>query len=193
MTQPGKLEVTITHLEMRARPRRHSHNLQRTVALLRAVQPPLHFYRYLYETVGAPWLWYERRVMDDDELATIVHDPGVEVFVLYADGCPAGYAELDARRMPDVEIAYCGLVPDFIGEGLGIYLVDHAVELAWEHEPERVWVHTCTLDHPRALLVYQRAGFTPFKEETTWIDDPRTSGAMRSRLAESAGYVDPRR
>ncbi|HET6584661.1 MAG TPA: GNAT family N-acetyltransferase [Nannocystaceae bacterium] len=178
----GTLEVGITYLEMRSRPRRHSHDVERTVALMRAVHPPLHFYRYLYETVGAPWLWYERRVMDDDELSAIVHDEAVEIFVLYADGCPAGYAELDCRSMPDVELAYCGLVPDFIGEGLGVYLVDHAVELAWQHEPERVWVHTCTLDHPRALLVYQRAGFQPIREETKIIADPRKSGAMRSRL-----------
>jgi GNAT superfamily N-acetyltransferase len=184
MGEDGKLEVTITHLEMLTRPRRHPHSLQRTVALLRAVQPPLHFYRYLYETVGAPWLWYERRLMNDDQLSAIVHDDRVEVSVLYADGCPAGFAELDCRKMPDVELAYCGLVPDFIGEGLGIYLIDHAVELAWQHEPERVWVHTCTLDHPRALLVYQRAGFVPFREETKLIDDPRTTGAMRSQLGD---------
>jgi GNAT superfamily N-acetyltransferase len=184
MTADGKLEVSITYLEMRARPRRHAHELQRTVALLRAFHPPIHFYRYLYEHVGAPWLWYERRVMDDDELTSIVHDDAVEVYVLYADGCPAGFVELDCRKLPDVELAYCGLVPDFIGEGLGVYLIDHAVELAWQHEPERVWVHTCSLDHTRALLVYQRAGFVPFKDETKLIDDPRLNGAMQSRLGD---------
>jgi len=179
------LEVTVTYLEMRTRPRRHQHNLHRTVALLRAERPPIHFYRYLYETVGAPWLWYERRQLDDEALAAIVHDENVEVFVLYADGSPAGFAELDCRQMPDVELTYCGLVPDFIGEGLGLYLIDHAVELAWQHEPERVWVHTCTLDHPRALLVYQRAGFVPYREETKVIADPRRTGAMRSRLGDA--------
>lgn len=185
-THGGKLEVTVTHLEMRQRPRktRMPPAGDRKLALLRAEQPPLHFYRYLYETVGKPWLWYERRVMSDDALAAIVHDPRVEIRVLYVDGCPAGFVELDARRLPDIELAYCGLVPEFIGQGLGLYLIDAAVERAWAYEPqpERVWVHTCTLDHPRALLAYQHAGFQPYATETSVIDDPRETGAMASRL-----------
>lgn len=182
-TEP--LEVTTTYLEMLQRPRRprHTPHTERTLALLRAEHMPLHFYRYLYETVGEPWLWYERRLLDDEALAAIVHDARVEVCVLYVDGSPGGYVELDARNPNEIELAYCGLVPEFIGQGLGLYLIDCAVERAWAREPEptRVWVHTCTLDHPRALLAYQHAGFQPYREETTTIDDPRTSGAMRSR------------
>lgn len=188
-----RLEVTTTYLEMLQRPRRSKHAApeHRTLALLRAELPPLHFYRYLYETVGEPWLWYERRAMGDDELSSIVHDPRVEVCVLYVDGCPGGYAELDARNFPEIELAYCGLVPEFIGQGLGLYLIECAVERAWarEHEPSRVWVHTCTLDHPRALLAYQHAGFRPYKEESGTIDDPRTTGAMLGWAARHQGVA----
>jgi len=186
MAEPSDLlEVTTTFLEMTQRPRkaRHAPPEARSLALLRAEQPPLHFYRYLYETVGESWLWYERRGLDDDALRAIVHHPKVEVCVLYVDGSPAGYAELDARQGTEIELAYCGLVPDFIGQGLGLYLIDCAVERAWASDPEptRVWVHTCTLDHPRALLAYQHAGFVPYREESGTIVDPRASGAMRSR------------
>lgn len=185
MTAPATLEVTTTYLEMLQRPRRtrHAPAGERTLALLRAEHPPLHFYRYLYETVGAPWLWYERRQLGDEALSAIVHDPSVEVCVLYVDGSPAGFAELDARALPEIELAYCGLVPDFIGKGLGLYLIDCAVERAWAREPEpsRLWVHTCTLDHPRALLAYQHAGFQPYREETETIADPRSTGAMDRR------------
>lgn len=184
----GKLEVVTTYLEMLQRPRktRTAPATDRPIALLRAEHPPLHFYRYLYETVGAPWLWYERRVLDDATLAAIVQDPRVEVRVLYVDGCPAGFVELDARNPEEIELAYCGLVPEFIGQGLGLYLIDAAVDRAWSMEPppRRVWVHTCDLDHPRALLAYQHAGFTPYREETSVIDDPRVTGAM-SRAATS--------
>lgn len=181
------LDVTITYLEMRHPPRRthtHAHG-GRKLALLRAEHPPIRFYRYLYETVGEPWLWYERRTLDDEAIADIIHDDRVEVFVLYVDGCPAGFFELDRRKLPEVELVYCGLVPDYIGQGLGLYLIDQAVEHAWRAEPspQRVWVHTCTLDHPRALLAYQHAGFVPYHEERERIADPRQSGAMRSRLA----------
>lgn len=185
---PGKLEVVTTYLEMSQRPRksRTVPTGERPIALLRAERPPVHFYRYLYETVGQKWLWYERRMMDDETLATIIHDPRVEIRVLYVDGCPAGFAELDARDPQELELSYCGLVPEFIGQGLGLYLIDAAVERAWAHEPapRRVWVHTCNLDHPRALLAYQHAGFQPYREETTIIDDPRATGAM-SRAATS--------
>ncbi len=182
----GTLEVVTTFLEMMQRPRkvRSPAPMDRPVALLRAEHPPLHFYRYLYETVGAPWLWYERRTLDDDALTATIHDPRVEIRVLYVDGCPAGFVELD-RRVPDeVELAYCGLVPEFIGQGLGLYLIDAAVDRAWSSEPtpQRVWVHTCNLDHPRALLAYQHAGFVPYREEPSVIDDPRATGAM-SRAA----------
>lgn len=187
MTPPsvGTLEVTTTYLEMHARPRkaRLPPVGERKLALLRAERPPLHFYRYLYETVGEPWLWFERRVMQDDALAAIIHDDRVDIRVLYVNGVPAGFLELDARHGTEVELAYCGLVPEFIGQGLGLYLIDAAVERAWSREPEptRLWVHTCSLDHPRALLAYQHAGFRPYREETGEIEDPRRSGAMATR------------
>jgi GNAT superfamily N-acetyltransferase len=133
------------------------------------------FYRYLYNTVGAPWLWYERRRLDDSTLGTIIDDPKVEVHVLYVNGVPAGYAELDRCSGHEVEIAYFGLVPDFIGRGLGRYLLDWTLNEAWREEPRRVWVHTCNLDHPVALAFYQRAGFAPYKQETVLIDDPRSN------------------
>jgi GNAT superfamily N-acetyltransferase len=175
----GKLEVVVTYLEMHQRPvpRPRPHRGER-LALMRASRPTASYYRYLYETVGAPWLWYERRLLDDRALLRIVHDPGVDVEVLYVDGVPAGYFELDRRRLPEVELAYFGLAPEFIGRGLGGWLLDRAVEHAWVGEPSRVWVHTCTLDHPSALGVYQRAGFVPYRRASEIIDDPRQAGHL---------------
>jgi GNAT superfamily N-acetyltransferase len=175
------IDVTITSLEMRARPARplaRAPSLSQPVMLLRAVQPTISFYRYLYNTIGQEWLWYERRQMSDAALAEIIHDERVSVDVLYCGGVPAGYAELDARRHPDVEIAYLGLMPEFIGRGLGRYIVDWAVDAAWDLEPDRVWIHTCDLDHPAALPTYQKAGFAPFGQETAAIPNPRLTPAF---------------
>lgn len=173
------LDITITYLEMTAPPA-EAVSLPPTsgIQILRAVAPPVHFYRYLYNTVGAPWLWYERRQMNDATLESNIHDPLVEIYVLYLHGVPAGYAELD-RRTPDiVDLAYFGLMPDFIGQRLGGYFLHWALVRAWRDEPIKVTVNTCTLDHPAALPAYQKAGFTPVRTVTKTIPDPRTTGLI---------------
>lgn len=176
----GKLETTITYLEMTERPP-HPPAVAPAgmkVALLRAEQPTVGFYRFLYDTVGGPWLWWERRALADEELKAIIHDERVEIFVLYVGGVPAGYAELDRREPPAVDLAYFGLVPDFIGRGLGRYLLTWAVDRAWDHRPSRVTVNTNALDHPKALAVYQRCGFRPYAQEHKVFDDPRLTGLI---------------
>ena len=133
---------------------------------MRAHQPTVSFYRYLYNTVGEPYDWFDRRRLSDKELAAIVQDTAVEVQVLYAHGVPAGYAELDRRQVAknEIELAYFGLLPEFVGRRYGLSFLQRAIELAWSYQPRRLWVHTCTLDHPNALGVYQKAGFVLYKE-----------------------------
>lgn len=173
----GTLEIVTTYLEMLSPCRHAMPSLNRIdLKVVEAKRITASFYRYLYETVGEPWLWWERRAMDDATLLSILRSDQVEVHVLYVDGSPAGFAELDRRRGDDVELAYFGLVPEFLGQGLGPWFMQRALDLAWTSETTRVWVHTCSLDHPRALLVYQRMGFQPYDEQTNVIDDPRSAG-----------------
>lgn len=88
----------------------------------------------------------------------------MEVYVLYADGQPAGYVELDARTPEDVELVFCGLMPWAIGRGLGPWMLRQATALAWNRpQTRRFWVHTCNFDHPAALKMYKAAGFVPFR------------------------------
>jgi GNAT superfamily N-acetyltransferase len=173
----GLIEVTVTHLEMLAPPASPPLAPPRDgLLLLRAEKPTVAFYRFLYNTVGEPWLWGDRRRMSDEALAAIVQHPAVEVTVLYVDGVPAGYFELDARVEGEVELAYFGLMPERVGQKLGPFLLDQAVRRAWERGPRRLWVHTCSLDHPAALPAYERAGFRPFKRENLVGEDPRALG-----------------
>jgi GNAT superfamily N-acetyltransferase len=156
----ASVETLVTYLEMRASPDGPAMAPPRPgLEIRRAMRPTTSFYRYLYDAVGGPWTWTERRLMSDEALAAIVQDPRVELLVLWVDGVPAGYAELDRRAPPDIELAYFGLIPEFMGQGLGWFLLDHAVRRAWSYEPARLWVHTCDLDHPRALGVYEKCGF----------------------------------
>ena len=160
------VEVTTTHLEMRAPPAGALAPAPAGVQVVRAVQPTVRFYRYLYDAVGEPWAWYDRRRMAPAELAAILDDSRVEVHVLWKAGVPAGYAELDRRIAGQVELAYFGLLPEAIGQRLGPWLLGWAIREAWRPDDvTRVWVHTCTLDHPSALRMYIAAGFVPYGED----------------------------
>ena len=166
------VKVTVTYLESRDRPRSAASLASRTdvSGIIRADPPSVSFYRYLYDTVGAPWHWYERRLLSDAELLAILEDPRVEVYVAYVHGTPAGYVELDRRVAGDAEIAYLGLMPECIGRGLGPWLLDWGLRRAWTGATSRVWVHTCTLDHPSALSMYQRAGLKVYARKEEMVD-----------------------
>jgi GNAT superfamily N-acetyltransferase len=124
--------------------------------------PNIHFYRYLYDAVGRDLVWIDRKKLSDAELGKIISDAAVEVWVLYIGGQPAGYFEIDGRAMPDVEIEYFGLIPEYHGRGLGKWFLAEAIRAAWARKPTRVTVETCTLDGPAALPLYQKLGFVPY-------------------------------
>ena len=160
-----QIDVTRTYLEMT-----HPDQLRRApvvppARVERVERCPLSFYRYLYREVGRSYRWTDRLIWSDERLRSHLATPGVSVWVMYVDGSPAGYFELHARDDGSTEIAYFGLLPDFVGQGLGKQLLSAAVERAWETGATRVWLHTCTLDNPAALPNYLSRGFTPFKEE----------------------------
>jgi len=124
-----------------------------------------HFNRDLYLAVGENWSWTDKRAWTDDQWKEYGLAPELRTFGAYLGGALAGYYELRGDEEGGVEIAYFGLLPQFIGRGLGGALLTSAIEHAWEVSPSvaRVWVHTCTLDHPRALANYQARGMTIYK------------------------------
>lgn len=158
-----RLTARITHLEMTAPPpQRLPAPSGPKLALMRAEAMPLHFYRYLYEQVGRPHHWLMRRDVPDAELAAAIHAEDTEIEVLYVDGAPAGFWELDLSARPGtVEIRYFGLVPDFQGRGLSKFFLSAAIFAGWAHNPGKLTIHTNTLDSPRALILYQKLGFRP--------------------------------
>jgi len=166
---PGRrvvVEVVTTYLEMHARPTAPLAPPPPSVQVIRARRPTTRFYRYLYDSVGSPWHWYDRRRMPAAELAAILTDDAVEVHVLHVDGVPFGYTELDRRTPDQVELAYFGLLPEAIGQKLGPWLLAWSIHEAWRPDSvRRVWVHTCSLDHPAALRTYLAAGFTKYGED----------------------------
>ena len=177
------IDDIITYLEMHARPSAPPAPAPSgRLALMRAEGCTVSFYRYLYETVGTPWLWYERRLVADEALAAEIQKPTTEIFVLHVGGVPAGYFELDAAPAHETELRYFGLIPEFIGRGLGPFMLEAAIDRAWSRPIRRLWVHTRTFDHPRALGYYQRAGFVVYARQPLRFEDPRARGILPRSL-----------
>jgi GNAT superfamily N-acetyltransferase len=173
------LEDVITYLEMLERPAgKRVPAPPGKLALMRAEACTVSFYRYLYNSVGEPWLWFERRLTDDTALAALIAKPTVEIFVLNVRGVPAGYFELDTAAPRETKLCYFGLIPDFIGRRLGPYLLQAAIDQAWSRPLDRFWLHTSTFDHPKALATYQRAGFVVYARRQVSFDDPRDLGIL---------------
>ncbi len=127
---------------------------------------PASFYRYLYREVGRFYHWIDRLGWTDEEIRAHLANDAITLWVMYYDGAPAGYFELLRYEDGSTEIAYFGLLQEFLGRGLGKHLLSVAVESAWSRGANRVWLHTCTLDDPAAMPNYLKRGFKPFKQET---------------------------
>ena len=163
---PAPIPVRVTCLEMTAPPRAFFPvPVNLATALIRTRDIPLPYYRYLYRQVGHRWRWTERLRLSDEALAERVHDDKTNITVLYAEGAPAGYFELNCRDPDVVEIEYFGLMQHALGMGLGKWFLLQALHAAWSTMPQKVIVQTSTLDHPRALALYQRMGFAPYRTQ----------------------------
>ena len=173
MSAARRIPMTVTFLEMTAKPAALPPPSPRgRHAILRSEKPPPHFYRYLYDTIGDRYFWVDRRKLSLDKLAEIIHAPGNFLYVLYTDGNPAGLAEVDLRSNGTANIAYFGLMPEMIGRRLGFFFLYHTCASAWSHPITKLLVNTCTLDHPRALPLYQRMGFVPYAREERFVELP---------------------
>ena len=144
----------------------------------RVEKPTVAFHRFLFATVGEEWLWWSRRAMSDAQVEAILHDPLHSTHVLYLDGQPAGFFELDRRPAPDIELAFFGLMPHATGRGLGRLSLEHAIATAFADGPRALTVNTCDLDHPAALKNYLARGFTITREAVIAEPDPRGRGLL---------------
>lgn len=132
--------------------------------VVRVTDGPASLYRYLYREVGRPWHWLDRWDWSDRRIREHLDSPGIELWLLTVGRVPTGFFELH-RTSNETEIAYFGLLPEFTGRGLGKALLTCATREAWRSTPRRVWLHTCSLDHPAAIRNYTARGFVPYREE----------------------------
>ncbi|WP_076068456.1 GNAT family N-acetyltransferase [Sphingomonas montana] len=152
--------------------------------LVRWRTPAITAYRTLFARVGTPWLWYSRLAMDDARLAAILADRQVAVHaVIDPAGIEVGMLELDHSLTGTCRIAYFGFIPELAGRGHGRWLMAHALTLGWRPDTQRMLVHTCTLDHPRALGFYRAQGFRAIARTLETFPDPRVSGLLPADAA----------
>ena len=167
-----KIEVTTTTLEMLSPEAFRPKAPPQVGLLVKKVEIPTpvinHFF---FVNVGRPWKWYSRLKWALTDWKSLVEKESTTTWIGYVKGSPCGYIELD-RQEDSIEIAFFGLLPQFLGMGLGGFLLSEAIRLAWALDPQRVWVHTCTLDHKHALDNYLARGFGICKQETVLEDVP---------------------
>jgi GNAT superfamily N-acetyltransferase len=185
---PGKIAAIVTYLEMRQRPR-VTQAANPTLALIRLSSADSERYLALFRLIGAPWLWYSRLLAGAGAAAALLADERIEAYAVQQSGEAIGLLELDFRRKGEAEIAFLGLVESATGRGLGQALMQAALVRAWTRPIDRLFVHTCTLDHPAALQFYQAAGFVAYKIAVEIAEDPRLSGLLEHTAGKHVPIV----
>jgi len=173
---PGKLANVVTCLEMRSRPPARPAPDLPDVSIERLREPEGPRYRALVRKVGESSLWQSPLLITDEQLAKLVCDPNVECYVLRARRSDEGILVLDFRESGDCEVWLFGVSESLRGTGAARKLMNFGIDRAWSRPIRRVWLHTCTLDHPNALDFYMRSGFVPYKRQIEIHDDPRVVG-----------------
>ena len=173
MSPPRIVDVVRTYLELRSPSQlRASHIEDPAVQFVHRAGIAAHHYRRLYRSVGDQWQWTDRNAWSDARLDAHLRRPAIAVWECLVADETAGFFELEQSDDGSVEIAYFGLVEQFIGRGLGKAMLTRAVEEAWTLGPTRVWLHTCTLDSPHALPNYKARGFEAVRTETYKLQLP---------------------
>lgn len=185
---PGQIANVVTCLEMLTPPAPRAARSGDERFRLVPWSPTLDEFRALFRRVGEAWLWYSRLVMADAKLQAILDAKDVDLYRLMEGDDVLGLLELDFREAGQCELSFFGVVPEAIGKGAGRYLIDRGIALAWNRDPgkppiKRLWVHTCTFDHPNALGFYQKAGFKPYAFMVEVQDDPRLTGHLPRHAA----------
>ena len=120
--------------------------------------------KFFYKQIGKKHQWIDRLVWQDQDWIKHVSNENLKTYILKEDEELVGFFELIFDKN-ECEIAYFGILEEYIGKGLGGYLLSEAIKIAFEKKVKRIWVHTCSLDHQNAFLNYQARGMKIFKTE----------------------------
>ncbi|MBO0663155.1 GNAT family N-acetyltransferase [Jiella sp. MQZ9-1] len=189
----GKIAAIATILERREPPETGSHiaidQPGWRFALVEA--PDLDWYSDLIRRVGSHHLWYQRLIQSPDAITAKITSPATVIHALFVDGTAQGIAELDFSQKGAAELVYFGVTPELAGSGAAHVMMSQLVRFAFGRGIERLWLHTNTIDHPRAMAFYHRAGFTPVRQMLELADDPRLIGLFPRETAPQVPLFEP--
>ena len=119
--------------------------------------------KFFYKQIGKKHEWIDRLIWQDKNWMDYTSDKNLKTFVLQNNNDLVGYFELIFNGN-DCEIAYFGILEEYIGKGYGGFLLSEALRIGFKNA-KRIWVHTCSLDHPNAIENYKSRGMKIFKTE----------------------------
>jgi GNAT superfamily N-acetyltransferase len=170
MAEANIIEVTTYYLEMKTASSLQAKNETKGLEVQQAQIAQFQFNRFLYGLVGRDWQWTGRDKWTDQRWEAWVGDKRLRTWAAYYKGTPAGFCEMCQDDQSGVEIVQFGLAPAFIGQGFGGYFLSRMLEAAWKvPQTQRVWLHTCTMDHPHALDNYKARGLEVYQVETSRV------------------------
>ena len=181
----GKLVNAVTWFEMRERP---PHTIATDVQLVPVTPDEADLCRNLFIAIGTPWLW-SRAFVPGHDTGADSWDTADTYFARFEQRS-IGIVAFDRRDRRDVEITWFGLIPDATGRKLGHSVMAAALALAWRSAPDRVWLHTCSFDHPAATRFYSGCGFVPYATGFEIMDDPRLTGQLPRHAAPQVPLID---
>lgn len=189
---PGKVAAIVTVLEMTAPPANPS-NLpaEPDWHFAPVADPDLAWYRDLYRRIGGAHLWYSRLALSDEALAETIRHPAHVLHALTINGKAEGLVEIDFRKNGEAEIVFFGVTDALVGTRAARFMMSRAIAIVFDRGSERLWLHTNTLDHQKALAFYSRSGFTPISQEIEIADDPRLTGLYDRSMAPHIPIFPP--
>jgi GNAT superfamily N-acetyltransferase len=187
---PGKIANVVTYLALDAPPAEVPAD-RLDLRLVRISAPSVRRYRNLVSRIGDRWLWTSRAGMSDAEILAMLTKPGNELHVLLMEDAEIGLIELHADGPEAIEVHLFGVVEEATGTGAGRWLMLTALARIFRPPVRRVWLHTCTFDHPAALPFYRKIGFRPWKFAIEVDDDPRLSGLMPETAGPHVPLLKP--
>jgi GNAT superfamily N-acetyltransferase len=188
---PGRIANVVTFLEL-TQPPEKAIEVPGGFSVHPAVQPPIKGFRALYRRIGENWLWFSHLVMPDAELAALLAAPTTQILTVTRGDAEVGLAEIDFTVAGEAEIVTFGVVPEATGTGAAHALMAGTLAAAFRPGIGRVWLHTCTFDHPGAVRFYRRWGFTPYKLAIEVSEDPRATGALPVSAAPHVPFLGGR-
>ncbi len=167
-----KTEINRYYLEIHSSKEiKKTSQLSSEFKILKVDPPDFQLNKFFYKNIGKKHRWTDRLVWKDSEWINYVEDKKVNTFILKKENNMIGYFELIFHNdSNEIEIAYLGLLEDYLNQKLGSFLLYSALNKSFSIKPKRVWVHTCSLDHKNALNNYLSRGMKVFKEETLFLD-----------------------